>query len=147
MPKLILTSEIERLSRLEMLLENMLRDIKLLKDGSLYGDFAGDKIGEFRGCDGMTFLLDKLENRIALFTKQFFIGMGTAQLTYYDTNGNRIGSFGLDDKGTFFIKEIKPNGEQLNFLACELGFAFRDQNGRWGKVEVDTSNYLRYIPF
>lgn len=135
----------ERIARLEQLIELLKREIEALKYDLAYDQQNRAEVGKFRGCDGALILMDELQQELRILNAKRVVSREAPLISLIASNGERKATFGLDSEGSFYHIKTDPSGEKLCFLINRNGFAFRDQNGRLGKVEVDTSNYLKFI--
>lgn len=135
----------ERIARLEQLLELLKGEVEALKYDLAYDQQNRAEVGKFRGCDDALILLDGLQQELRILSTRRVVSREAPLVSLIASTGERKATFGLDSEGSFFHIKADANGEKLCFLINRNGFAFRDQNGRLGKVEVDGSNYLKFI--
>lgn len=139
----------ERLSRLEEELERLKRETQetIMVTQNITATLVEGKGIKFRDCDGSVVLFREDGTEVALFTDKTAVVSGSLILTAYDpVTGDRIGQFGIDQAGQFFVTQFIPDGELLTLVCDKDGLLIRDQNGNLGRLEVDTNGFVKFIP-
>jgi len=137
----------ERVSRLEELVSELGdRLTVVVRNESAIFSSTGDVATEFRSCDDEPLVKNKAGSYRALFDDGFSL-IGNECVIVAWNGGERLGFFGVDLTGQFFVVKCDSvNGEKLVFGCDDTGLLIRDQNGNLGRVEVDVNGFLKFVP-
>jgi len=101
----------ERISRLEMLLDQVLQKLNITYSIALT---PSDNIGEFRDCDGALVLKDQSGDAVAVGNNEMFYFTGAAHHVFDETTGERLCSFGYSDTFGGFAVNVQNSAGETN---------------------------------